>query len=78
MSSAKWRPCCLGLNVLSQYLKQNWDIVNCVIWNKLQGNWNEIKVIIIQWNAFENIINKIDGLDSCNSSPLAMELLQSC
>ena len=82
MSSAKWRPFCLGLNVLSltdahmpqwtgtslvhvtwpvaclapsHYMYQWWLIVNLILMNRLQWNFNQNLHIFLQENAFKNV-----------------------
>ena len=40
----------------SHYLNQCWDIVNWILGNKLQWNFNHNSNIFIQENAFENVV----------------------
>ena len=85
MSSAKWRPFCLGLNVLkywlvacsapNHYLNQCWIIVDKTHRNKFQWFLNQINNF-----SFKQNLLYIDGLeqDCCNSIATILELLQSC
>ena len=38
VSSAKWRPCCLGLNVLSYWFREEYFVFWLIVWCK----WNNI------------------------------------
>ena len=68
LSSGKWRPFCLGLNVLgsvmhicitqimtSHLFAYCWLIVDWTLGNKLQWNFNQNTIIFIEENAFANV-----------------------
>ena len=53
MLSAKWRPFCLGLNVLIQLMASN----------TLHWQLNQIAVIFVQWKEYEYVSNNEMKLD---------------
>ena len=76
MSSAKWRPFCLGLNVLNEncIIHICWELL---VWYSL-NLWPSNCYNVLA-HAIAQLLHHVNGLvqDWGNSSALAMELLQS-
>ena len=66
LSSAKWQPFCLGLNMLTVHViilpRQYWMHLNLAKSHKLQWNFNQDKSMVIQENVFGNVVSKISQI----------------
>ena len=69
MLSGKWRPCCLGLNVLtpSHYLNQCW-LVELTLRNRFQWIFKENTRFFNQENVFRNVIWQMAAIMSMPDS----------
>ena len=62
MASGKWRPMCLGLNVLNNPPgAQGFDTLRCIIWtfNPRLVNWNAIVNAVRIYNNQDNFLSVV-------------------